>query len=203
MTTVLPLVMSIFLVQLQAVEKFPEGLLTPDYGIITKDDLAINSWRTGVSPRNINSLQGGLYFWQCFPVKEAKPRVHTWQGPDGMSPSDLNFTMCSLEIRVERPGDVQIFGERRAYRVDRCRDFMKQWRKLTQGESYVCLNGEGGDFTENAEKGLEKPVMHWVWDQIKTAKGCHSYFGSECDFSYWKRRGYPGPKPSQTPARVK
>ena len=59
------------------------GLLTPGYGIITKDDLAYDEDFRTIGPYNPNDPIGSLR-WQCFPKKEIDAHFDSWKGPDGM-----------------------------------------------------------------------------------------------------------------------
>jgi hypothetical protein len=39
--------------------------------------------------------------------------------------------------------------------------------------------------------GDQHALVHgWVWDRMKTKKGCDSYWEGECHPDYWKKRGY-------------
>jgi len=161
------------------VNRDSSNLLTSGYGILTDEDLAINAW-SGVGKR-----------WQCFPVHAVKPEMRIWEDSDDINLIHQDFKLCSLQIRAVRNEELQIFGERRAYGIGRCHEFMKNWEMLIQGESFVCINGEREFMGEEIDGNIKKLIRHWTWDKIKTKKGCFGYFGRECELSYWEDRGYP------------
>ena len=47
---------------------------------------------------------------------------------------------------------------------------------------------------EQTVDGTKVQVRNWIWDKVKTKKGCYSYFEGECDISHWKKLGYPNRK---------
>jgi hypothetical protein len=175
-------------------EKFPEGLLTEDYGIVTEEDLKLNAWLGKTSPFNPKESSGGFCRWQCFPAKEVTPKVRTWKDEDSMGFADVIVTMCDLEIWANKKEDTQVFASRRAYEVAFCEEFKKSWRRLIRDEKAVCISGE---YTGLQQPNKSHPTQYklWTWDKVKTRKGCYTYFGgasSDCEVSHWTKQGYPG-----------
>ncbi len=65
-------------------------------------------------------------------------------------------------------------------------DFEKRfnkWRKIMKGEKYVCLAGDFVNFEHKKENGIERDVYNWIFEKIKTKKGCDSYLHS-CNPTY-------------------
>ena len=58
--------------------------------------------------------------------------------------------MCTAEVDVRHGGELHIYADHRAHQIGYCREFMRDWKKITRGEPYICLNGEGG-FYETSE----------------------------------------------------
>jgi hypothetical protein len=160
-------------------DKYPNRLLSSDYGILVEADMYEPS-RTIPPAYNPESSQNYL-LWQCFPVKDIKPKYREWKASDPLGFADVIVTMCDFEIWNKAMDPVQYYGGRRAKEVTYCRDFKKAWNKLTKNETYICLYGEAGSFeTENVDSKPRK-VKNWIWDKVKTKKGCYSYFGETCD----------------------
>jgi hypothetical protein len=183
--------------------KYPYGLQTPSYGVLSEDDLQIDALRVAPGPPGQNGVFFGHNRWQCFPRSNIKFIYRTWRGNDGMGPSDVIVTMCAYDFIGTLNGETQVYGARRAHPVDRCRFIARAWKKLTRGEPYVCLNGEGGGLDESSSKPGSKERV-WIWDKFKTRKGCHSLFGRYCDLAYWREQ-YPdkssaAPAPTPPPA---
>lgn len=159
--------------------KYPYGLITSGYGIITEDDLAYDSLRRKILPYNPHdSTDLDSLHWQCFPVKDVSPKYTTWRDNDPMGAWDVIVTLCDLEIIVRHEKELQIYGDRRAHLVDYCQEFVTEWRKLTKDQDIVCLNGDGGNYLEDKVNGKYKL---WTWEKFKTNKGCYSYFYGTCD----------------------
>ena len=76
-----------------------------------------------------------------------------------MGPSDVIVTMCTYDFIGTLNGETQVYGARRAHPVDRCRFIARAWKKLTRGEPYVCLNGEGGGLDESSSKPCD--LAYW------------------------------------------
>src|SRR3989344_195998 len=93
-------------------EKYPNGLLTLSYGIVTEDDLAYDASKRQISPYDPYTGGASLY-WQCFPLSEVKAKYDSWRGLDGMGPWNKIYTMCSAEIRVQHDGELQVYTGRR------------------------------------------------------------------------------------------
>lgn len=159
--------------------KYPYGLITSGYGIVTEDDLAYDDFHREIRSYNPNEHSSSLY-WQCFPVKYVTPKYRTWRDNDSMGAWDVIVTLCDLEIIVRHEKEFQIYGDRRAHPVEYCQNFVTKWRKLTKGQNIVCLNGEGGYYSKD---GMRKKYKYWTWEKFKTKRGCFSYFFGQCNTS--------------------
>ena len=158
-------------------EKYPYGLLTPGYGIVTEDDLAYDALHREMKPYDPADNLGPLR-WQCFATKDVEARYTSWRGPDGMGAWNKIYTMCTFEISIRHNGELHLYGDRRAHQIEYCRDFIRSWKWITKGQEFVCLNGDGGGYEQDAENGKYKS---WTWEKFKTKKSCYSYFAAECD----------------------
>jgi hypothetical protein len=156
-------------------EKYPNRLITSDYGIITADDLAHDAEIRNATSYDPTKTLFARY-WQCLPIKYVVPKYRTWQGEDGMGPSDVIASMCDLEIDVRAPNDFQIYSDRRARPIEYCQHFISEWQRVTSNQEIVCLNGDDGSYS--SDKVGEK-YKSWTWNKIKTRTGCFSFLG-EC-----------------------
>lgn len=71
---------------------------------------------------------------------------------------------------------------RREWTVSEFQADFNHWHRLMKGEKYVCL---GGSFIRRENKivnGNKKIIYSWIYDRIKTKKGCAGYFGG-CNFT--------------------
>lgn len=152
------------------------SLLTSGYGIVTEDDLAYDHCQRRILPYNPRTASSSLY-WQCFPIKDVKPKYSISYDNDPMGAWNIIVTMCNLEIIVHHHGEKQIYVDHRGHHVDYCRDFVRKWLSLTKDQQIVCLNGDGGYYHSDEKDGKYKL---WTWEKFKTKKGCHSYFSGEC-----------------------
>lgn len=153
------------------------SLLTPHYGILTSSDFA---WDTDAYEPRPYSPNGLGAFWQCFPTQFVTAGYGTSRGADPMGRSDISVTMCDLEIRFRGPGIWSDYWDRRGRPLSFCKEFIKNWRALTQAEPHVCLHGEPSGLVEARIQGRNHPIRGWVWNKFKTRKGCYGAFSSSC-----------------------
>lgn len=158
---------------------YPNRLITPDFGIVTADDLAYDAQMRDAQPYDADKDILARY-WQCVPVKDVAPMYRTWRGQDGMGFWDTVVTMCDLEIHIQQPGSFQVYGDRRAHPNKYCRNFDQNWRRLTEEADIVCLNGDDPSNDRDKSHFQGENYRSWTWNKFKTRKGCFAYFG-DCD----------------------
>lgn len=143
-------------------------IVDPHYGILS---IAERS-RSGLRPLE----------WRCFSIKDVKVKYRTWRDADPMGAYNVIVTMCDFEIWVNSKPFPHVYSGRRGKEVVYCNDFKAAWRKLTQGEEYICMDAE--TLTKGAPEEDEvskKMIVSWTWDKIKTKKGCYSFWdGYQC-----------------------
>lgn len=153
-------------------KKYPDGLLTDDFGILKEEDLLYDIQEGNPRKYEINQSQGGYYRWQCFPVKNIKLNYSTWRENDPQGPSDIITNLYDFDLSINGKPYSHIYYARRALNYYSFWKFYKEWKRTTKGEKYVCLNGE-----PHEPNGKEK---YWFWNKIKTKKRCMSFFGGGC-----------------------
>lgn len=160
-------------------EKYPYGLLTDDYGHLTEEDLLEDMKDANPRPYRLDSkMDGGFFRWQCFPVKDVKPKYRYWKDTDPLGYAHVIVTMCDFEFTVQDRKIKHLYHGRRAKEQTYCNDFKKHFERITKNEKYICLNGEPRSL--ETDKTTNTQTKYWVWNRIKTKKGCHSYFG-DCE----------------------
>lgn len=165
-----------------AKKKYPYILVTEDYGILNENDLASCTWGRGKLGPAFTKEGGHTSYWQCFPREQVSVTLED----TGDSPEDFkNTTVAYLSLRIFEPsGIVHEYEMRRGLELETFHKDFNRWQKLMKGEKYVCL---AGDFVsienEFAPNGKKMKVYGWIFDKLKTKKGCASYFGN-CNQTY-------------------
>lgn len=138
-------------------------MVDPDYGVLPES----HRTRSGARP----------LMWRCFPIIDVNVKYRTWRDADPMGPSNVIVTMCDFEIWAEGKPFQHLYSGRRAKQEDYCNEFKTAWKKLTQGEKHICLDGETiNEGKPEQDKDLKKMLVSWTWDKIKTKKGCYSFW---------------------------
>jgi hypothetical protein len=158
----------------EAQKKYPYSVLTNDYGILNEKDL--DTYKMGVKPPPF--LPKGPYgylYWQCFP----RDRISISLKDMGYTSEDIggeeNYSVLKIMISDDSSGYHE-YSMRRVWSTSTYEDRFKLWLKLMKNEKYVCLLG---DFV-NRETIKGVVSQHWVFEKIKTKKGCDSYFANDC-----------------------
>ncbi|OFZ25945.1 MAG: hypothetical protein A2381_09815 [Bdellovibrionales bacterium RIFOXYB1_FULL_37_110] len=153
-------------------EKYPHGLLTDDYGVLTEADLVYAAKGVERTPYKIEDGSSAYQRWQCFETKKMLFRYSTWR--DDYTDFGRGATLCDYSFQVnDEQGVRHLYVARRAKELVDCRELFKEWKKVRKDSKYTCILGEPGSY-ENKEKG-------WIWGKTKTKSKCMSYFVGECD----------------------
>lgn len=162
-------------------QKYPYQILTDDYGILNENDLAGYVWK--MNPAPFKGKFSGLNYWQCFP----RENISLVLLDTGSSTEDFNYkdNIGDMQIRVWVKKNVSHeYAMRRAWTVGEFQKDFNRWRKLMKGEKYVCLGGHFVDYEKTKDHGVAVETYGWIFDKIKTKKGCYSYFDGDCDRKY-------------------
>jgi hypothetical protein len=160
--------------QLSHLEKlrasYPYGLIGNDYGLLTEEDLAVNTCNTlELTPFSAKNM--AYPYWQCFSLKDAKMECDS-MGYDSVVKKETGY----MEINASNENGVQSYLARDARDMRECKSYLQKWKEKTHGEQYVCLSGSSGAFSGIRDGRKE---TDWVLDKFKTRKGCVST-GGEC-----------------------
>jgi len=169
-------------------KKYPNWILTNDYGILSLEDLKRDIERFRERSYDPYYRGGGAY-WQCFETKWVSTRYDRSRDADPMGAADKIVDLCDFEIHVREDNHWDDYWDRRGRPLEFCTDFTDNWKHLTQGEPFVCLNGQPSGNETQTIRGKKRLIHQWVWNRFKTRKGCYSLFEGEC----------PGEKPGPAP----
>lgn len=152
--------------------KYPHGLLSDDYGILTLNDLAINTCGVTPKPFNIDSRYYPYEYWQCF-----ESRTISFDCDSNGIPDEYEGVMGLIVVKTSASGVQHEYIEHRLWPIKECKRFIKDAAHLLKGTEYACISGS---FIEN-EKGRSGHLSSsWLFERIKTKKGCE---GRHCDFT--------------------
>lgn len=164
------------------IRKYPNVLIGQDYGILNEKDLCLYSQKmVGTVPFDAGENEFGYFYWQCFPRDHVSMTLEdTGDSPEDMVGSD---TLAELSITVTAsPGIFHEYTMRTLAPADLYEAVFRNWRNLMKNEKYICLGGQFGRHFYRLKDGrLKQEVYTWTFDELKTKKGCDSYFYEKCD----------------------
>lgn len=150
-------------------KQFPYGLLTDDFGILSKDDLM--HYQLDGKPHPIGEKVEHFIYWVCAPTEKVKFQCQDF-GPE--SPTEH---YGETEIFIQDVDVSYEFGGRRAFPIEGCRAKVDIWKNLSKGQSHICVAGEqaGSGRKENG-----RFIYSFVHDRVQTKLGCESWFEDGC-----------------------
>lgn len=167
-----------------AKQNYPHTLLTDDYGILSDNDLASFTWRGTAKPFSADAAKGEYNIWQCFPREYVMVKL----SDTGESSDELGWknNVAYLEIHVLTDKYMQNINEinhkyemRTNLSIIEYQKRFNKWLGLMNGEKYVCLAGHFVDIKKKkVMNGRTQTTYRWVFEKLKTKKGCDSYFDS-------------------------
>ena len=159
-------------------QKYPYSVLTNDYEILNEVDL--DSYKDGVKPPPSLPKEGfGYIYWQCFPRDHVSINLEDM----GYSSEDIgrDENYGDLKITVfSKSGVFHEYVTRKMWPISSYEEKFNLWIKLMKGEKYVCLAGSFIYREDRVVRGQEQQIYSWVFEKIKTKKGCDSYFEGGC-----------------------
>lgn len=146
-------------------------LLTSGFGVLNKKDIESASAEM-VKPVPPYSPNSSYKYWQCFQARSVSLKCRSWRD-DKMMMGEGDIKVYSNDVQHE-------YGFRRAWEIENCKSHLNYWLKLTKNSKVVCLLGEPAGQEEKVVDGKKIIIKGWVWDRLKTKKGCDSYFEGDC-----------------------
>jgi hypothetical protein len=157
----------------------PYALIGNDFGILNKDDLAINACEAIPSPFEFKITS--YPHWQCFEAKTAR----LFCDGHGYDESEKTY-LTLLVIAAEKNHERHEYITRRAIHYEDCISYALDWHRLLKGEKYVCVSGP---FISKKDKGYKgKNLYSWIFNSFKTKKGCIPYFKGWCDLNFLQKQ---------------
>ena len=163
-------------------KKYPNVLITDDYGILNENDLATYTLTMTGRVSFAESVSGscGYQYWQCFPTENISINLSTaMNDPDGDATN--GEMMGRIKIIVNQKNVIHEYTLRRNRFVSNELSYLTDWHHLMLKEKYVCLGGIFADLEKKIVDGKKKKIYGWLFDKIKTKNGCLSYFSWDCD----------------------
>lgn len=151
--------------------KYPFVLVNEDHGILTEAEISDETHGTTLEQFSENSHYN---YWKCYQTKDVTItyRIMEYSKEWLEDVADLNINA------VDDKGLVNQYGMRRGVGISFCKYSSDYWRKLMKNQKYVCIHGSYVGSNEELYNGKKQPVMGWVFNKLKTKKGCHNYFAS-------------------------
>jgi hypothetical protein len=150
---------------------YPYGLLGDDYGILTLEDLAVNT--CNMSKIKAFSLGEGNMnpypYWQCFPLTRAK-LICDSMGYDPVVKKETGY----MSVEGQNENGFHSYLARDAQDMRDCKKYLAYWKKTTRNEKYVCVSGP----YVKQETNDGRKETHWILDKFKTRKDCVSSGGN-------------------------
>ena len=72
------------------------------------------------------------------------------------------------------------YALRRALPLEYARHKVKKWQQLMKNQQFVCVGGYFVETNEKIHNGKKISEQLWVFENLKTKKGCDSYFSGWC-----------------------
>lgn len=149
-------------------EKYSCLILTNDYGILEKKDLA--DYVKEMKYEKFTGKHNGLVYWQCFP----RENMTIILKDKGYSTEDVGWkdTMADLEIIVSLgKGIHHKYEMARSMTVAEYQQDFNAWRKLMKNEQHVCISGNFVSREVALIDRKKQETYSWIFDKIKTKKG--------------------------------
>lgn len=149
--------------------QFPYGMVTDDYGILSKEDL--QHYAADGYPHPLGGEVAHFGYWICAPVKQVTFRCRDF------GKEITNEHNGEAEILIQTTSADYHFGGRHAFPIEGCHYKANLWKKMVAKQSHVCVSGEQAGA---AEKINDKLTYGFIYDRIKTQKACDSWFDDGC-----------------------
>ena len=162
-------------ISLNSQKKYPYVLLGNDYGMLSENDLGGFSW--GFKRHFFNPKDTGGNYWQCFPREAIEITLKdTGSSADDIAWSD-NIADLKIVVWVNQHL-IHEYGMRKRLSITDFERRFNKWREIMKREKYVCLAGDFVNYEHKNENGIDMDIYSWLFEKIKTKKGCDSYLYS-------------------------
>lgn len=165
----------LFAINPESLKKYSNPLISNDYGILNEANL--KRYTDDIISEPFNWKITGFDYWQCFQTK----KVFVWY-ERGDYDSDEKITRGHPHITIEiHPTEIHDYVIRRGFSIEYAKEQVAIWKRLIKNQQYVCVGGAFAGTHEIVKNG-KKIIEHgWIFENLKTKKGCDSYFSGWCD----------------------
>jgi len=164
----------LFAIDQNRLKKYPYQLITTDYGILNEANL--KRYIDGIIPEPFNWEITGFDYWQCFPTKD----VTVWYDKGAYDPYD-KVVRSDPHISIKTSSmTTHEYEPRRNFSIEYAKKKVVKWKKLMKDEKYVCIGGAFAGTHKKIKNGKNITTHGWIFENLKTKKGCDSYFSEWC-----------------------
>lgn len=158
----------------ETIKKYPYQLLTNDYGILNEANLKRYTEEVNVEP--FTGKFNGLDYWQCYPTKN----VTVWYEKQNADPYEKR-ARGDAHITVSiTPTITYDYVPRRSFSSDYAKEKVFTWKHLLKNQQYACIGGTYVSTHKKIKDRQEITEHGWIFENLKTKKGCDSYFSGWC-----------------------
>lgn len=146
--------------------KYPYGLLSDDYGVLTVNDLALNACHIIPEPFTLDALNPYEY-WLCFESQTvlAVCEDQNFSNEDGR--------VGRVVVEAKNHQIAYRFIESRPWPIQDCKSFVTRVKGLVHGVSHACISAS---YIRREKNNERTGIFH----RLKTHLGCE---GDECVFT--------------------
>ena len=95
--------------------------------------------------------------------------------------SDEKITRGHPHLTIKNnPTEVHDYVVRRGFSLDYAKEKVAKWKQLMKNQEYVCIGGAFSGTNKKIINGRETKEHGWIFENLKTQKGCDSYFSGWC-----------------------
>jgi len=138
----------------------------PNYGILTK--------------KNTTNCEHAIK-WQCFPAENITLILEDIGADEVIGRTgDVTIIAYTNELGY---GDYQVrheYSMRRRWSYYAAEDTFHKLQKILAKQEYVCI--AGGLISDERDTYKKQDVHAWIFEKMRTKKGCHSWFADGCKY---------------------
>ena len=162
----------------------PDIMLSASHDILNEDDLAMYWDVPGSSLRRWTffPVNSDARYWVCLPTAGMSLKCKDL-GYDDPPMGTIDLVLKNGPIVEHR------FGMRHGVGMEVCLAQLHEWQDLLNGQDYVCVGGQTVAPEVTTVHGNLRIVYGWVFDKLKTQRGCTSWWPEDCDIQDHLKRG--------------
>lgn len=159
----------------EILKKYPYQLITNDYDILTEANL--KRYTKEVNVETFKKKFNGLDYWQCFPTKN----MTIWYEKQSDDPYEKTERGDAHITIYAGHSVIHDYVPRRSFSSYYAKEKVATWQRLITNQQYACIGGiYVGTYKKNIN-GQEITEHGWIFENLKTKKGCDSYFSGWCE----------------------